>query len=194
MLPPQPVFERLLLGLGNPGGRYADNRHNAGFMVLDRLASRCGAGRWRRACRSFIAEGVLQKHTLLLAKPRTFMNRSGAAVQALLDRFDVDVADLLVVHDDLDLPFGRLRIRQGGGHGGHKGIRSILDVVGSGDFLRLKVGIGRPSGKGDVSDYVLSDFDADERVVIPDLLDRAAEAIESIVLEGPVRAMNRFHT
>lgn len=184
----------LVVGLGNPGPKYEDTRHNIGFQVADELAARARAGRWREACRALVAEGRLAGEPVVLAKPQTYMNRSGDAVGRLVDRFGVDLERLIVVHDDLDLPFGAIRIRVRGGHGGHNGIRSILAVLGTGEFVRVKVGIGRPQGKGDVADYVLSPFSADEAVEIPAIRARAADAVFHIVGEGPLRAMNRFHT
>jgi PTH1 family peptidyl-tRNA hydrolase len=121
------------------------------------------------------------------------MNRSGLAVRALVERFEVPLDALLVVHDDLDLPLGALRVRASGGHGGHNGLRSILDALGSGEFPRVKVGIGRPAGKGQVVDHVLSPFDPDEEPLVPPLLERAADAAEAVGLEGPLLAMNRFN-
>jgi PTH1 family peptidyl-tRNA hydrolase len=122
------------------------------------------------------------------------MNRSGEALRALRERTGIDLARVIVIHDDLDLPFGRLRIRRTGGHGGHNGVRSLIEVVGSGDFVRLKIGIGRPAGTGDVVDYVLSPFTPDEAAELDGLIERSADAVESIVADGPERAMNRIPT
>ncbi len=184
----------LVVGLGNPGPEYELTRHNMGFLVVDELADRARAGPWRRACRAEVAEGSLAGRPVVLAKPLTYMNRSGDAVVRLVDRYGVPLDRLVVIHDDLDLPFGALRIRTQGGHGGHKGIRSILGALGTGEFVRVKIGIGRPSGKGDVVDYVLGPFTADEAAELPSVLVRAAEAVLHIVGEGPHQAMNRFHT
>ena len=129
----------------------------------------------------------------MLALPQTYMNRSGLAVGALLERFAVPLGSLLLIHDDLDLPFGALRVRASGDHGGHNGLRSILEVLGTGEFPRVKVGIGRPAGKGQVVDHVLSPFDADEEPLVVPLLERAADAVEAVVHEGPLGAMNRFN-
>lgn len=183
-----------MIGLGNPGLQYENTRHNLGFQVADRLAERAGFPPWQGRFRSRVTGGRWSGQTVLLAKPQTYMNRSGAAVTSLIEGAGTELSHTLVVHDDLDLAFARLRIRDGGGHGGHNGLRSILEALGSGSFLRLKIGIGRPSGKGDVVDYVLSPFSFDEQAVLPDLVERAADAVESIVFEGPLRAMNRFHT
>ena len=184
----------LVVGLGNPGPEYEATRHNIGFQVVDEVAGRVRVGRWRDACRARVAEGRWAGTSVWLAKPQTYMNRSGEAVGRLLDKLGVEPDRLVVVHDDLDLPFGAIRIRVKGGHGGHNGIRSILTVLGTGEFIRVKVGIGRPEGKGGVVDYVLSPFTADEAVEIPAIRERAADAVCHIVGEGPVRAMNRFHT
>jgi peptidyl-tRNA hydrolase, PTH1 family len=184
----------LVVGLGNPGSRYAPTRHNVGFAVAERLADRWRAGPWREECRSRVAEGRFAGLLVLLAEPQTYMNRSGEALRALVERAALPPERVLVIHDDLDLPFRRLRIRTGGGAGGHKGIRSILEELGSEAFLRLKIGIGRPEEPGEGADYVLSPFSGEERDVLPDLLERAAEAVESVIVEGPSRAMNRYHT
>jgi PTH1 family peptidyl-tRNA hydrolase len=122
------------------------------------------------------------------------MNRSGTALRAVLARTRVELSRVVVIHDDLDLPFGRLRIRRTGGHGGHNGVRSLIETIGCGDFVRLKIGIGRPEAKGDIMDYVLSPFHPDEEAELPGIVDRAADAVECIVVDGPVRAMNRFPT
>lgn len=182
----------VVVGLGNPGERYEDTRHNVGFMVLDELGRRLVGRRWERAGRSLLGVAKLGQADLLLVKPQAFMNRSGTAVRELLET-EEPWPRLIVVHDDLDLPYGSLRIREGGGHGGHNGVRSILEQLGSGAFLRLKAGIGRPSEGEGVTEHVLSPFTAEERVALPDLLVQAADAVECIVLEGPARAMNRFN-
>jgi PTH1 family peptidyl-tRNA hydrolase len=184
-----------VVGLGNPGPRYEATRHNMGFLVVDRLASRGGdAGPWRQTCGSVAAEASCGGEPVLLAKPQTFMNRSGEALRALAERTGLEPDRILVVHDDLDLPFGRLRVRIGGGAGGHNGIRSAVESLGTGEFIRLKVGIGRPEPGGDVVEFVLSPFAPEEQAELPDLLGRAADVLGSIIVEGPLRAMNRFHT
>jgi len=184
----------LVVGLGNPGPDYASTRHNAGFLVVGRLAERWRAGPWRDVCGSRVAEARGAGQEVLLAQPQTFMNRSGAALRRLVERTGLPADRVLVVHDDLDLPFGRLRVRLGGGTGGHNGVRSVVEELGTGDFLRLKIGIDRPAGMGDAADYVLSLFSPDEQAVLEPLLGRAVDAVESILVEGPARAMNRFHT
>lgn len=181
------------MGLGNPGPEYARTRHNVGFRVLETLARRRGAGPWHATCHSQICEAVFGARPGVLALPQTYMNRSGLAVGALVERFGVPFDSLVLVHDDLDLPFGALRVRASGGHGGHNGLRSILEVLGSGDFPRVKVGIGRPAGKGQVVDHVLSPFDADEEPLVLPLMERAADAVEAVIHEGVLGAMNRFN-
>jgi PTH1 family peptidyl-tRNA hydrolase len=163
-----------------------------GFLVVERLAERIRTPAWREACQSLVTRGNLAGHLLVLAQPQTFMNRSGAALRALLARTGVELSQVVVIHDDLDLPFGRLRIRRTGGHGGHNGVRSLIEAIGSGDFVRLKIGIGRPEENGDVTDYVLSPFTPDQAAGLTAIIDRATEALECIVVDGPVQAMNRF--
>ncbi len=184
----------LVVGLGNPGIQYAHTRHNMGFQVVDRLAARVGVRGWAEAALAHVAEAAIEGRPVVLAKPQTYMNRSGASVARLVERHRVPLERLIVVHDDLDLPFGVLRIRTRGGHGGHNGLRSILQALGAGEFLRVKVGIGRPAGKGDVVDYVLGPFAPDEAAELPAVVERAADAVTHIVLEGPIKAMNRFHS
>lgn len=184
----------LVVGLGNPGQRYEATRHNLGFLVLDEFAPRCAAGPWVLRSQSLTAVGRVGDDPVLLVKPQTFMNRSGEALREFVERAGKGPDRLLVVHDDLDLPFGRLRVRTGGGTGGHRGIRSTVECLGRGDFLRLKVGIGRPEAAEGVVDFVLSPFSSEELRELPELLRRAADAVECIIVEGPSRAMNRFHT
>ncbi len=184
----------LVVGLGNPGVQYAQTRHNMGFLVVDRLAARAGVCGWREAGLAHVAQAGIGGRPVMLAKPQTYMNRSGASVARLVERYGVPLERLVVVHDDLDLPFGVLRIRTRGGHGGHNGLRSIIQALGSGEFVRVKVGIGRPAGKGEVVDYVLGPFDPDQAAELPAVVERAAEAVAGIVLEGPIKAMNRFHS
>ncbi len=189
----RPGEGHLVVGLGNPGPRYAATRHNLGFRVVERVADRWAAGPWRETCHSLVADACLEGCPVVLARPQTYMNRSGEAVARLVDRFGQDLDRLVVVHDDLDLSFGRLRIRTRGGHGGHNGIRSILAALGEDAFVRLKIGIGRPVGTVGVTNHVLGPFDEDEAALVPAVLDRAADAVEHIVWEGPNQAMNRMH-
>ena len=187
----------IVVGLGNPGETYRGTRHNVGFWVLDRLAERSGA--------AFRAEGELRRYAwsarvrlagtdVLLAKPRTYMNRSGRAVAALSRIYSTEPEELLVVHDDADLEMGRLRLRKGGGAGGHNGVRSLIEVLGKSDFTRIRVGV-RGSGRDDaeLADYVLSDFDAKDREVAEDACELAADAVEALLREGLTTAMNRYN-
>ncbi len=188
---------KLLAGLGNPGEEYARTRHNVGFRVIDTLAERHAVKLDRRKFKSRVGEGTLRSGNrrvrAVLLKPFTFMNLSGSALQATAHFFQVRPEDIIVVYDDLDLPFGRIRIRERGGDGGHRGIRSILDALGDESFVRLRVGIGRPAVPMDPIDYVLQPFTEEERDRLPAVLDRAADALEALVFEEPIVAMNRFN-
>lgn len=181
----------LLVGLGNPGPEYQLSRHNIGFLVLDALAEAEGF-RWSRSPLSETSEGTISGNRVLLLKPMTYMNLSGRAVAPVVRELGIALERVLVVHDDLDLPFGRLRFRKDGGDGGHKGVRSVAEAIG-GDFLRLKVGIGRPQRKEEVIDYVLSPFSQEQMERLPQLLERTTEAILSLLEEGLQIAMNRFN-
>jgi PTH1 family peptidyl-tRNA hydrolase len=184
---------KLVVGLGNPGDRYAKTRHNIGWMVLDRLADVAGwGGRGRTRDASAVVGGRYNGLDLTLAKPLTFMNDSGLAVRKLLAREHVPLSDLLVVADDFALPFGKLRFREGGGPGGHNGLRSIIGELGTEKFSRLRVGIGEP-GRGAV-DHVLSTFAPDERQRLDELLDAGAQAVEEWAHHGTNKAANRFNT
>ena len=186
----------LVVGLGNPGREYAANRHNVGFMVADLLASRVGAkfGRHKRAVAE-VAEGRLGfgGPKLILAKPLTFMNLSGAPVVALAQFFKVPVDNVVAVHDELDLPYGQVRVKRGGGEGGHNGLRSMSKSLGSKEYARVRFGIGRPPGRQDPADYVLSDFSGAERKELAFLVDRTADVAEAVVLEGVEWAQNKYH-
>lgn len=183
----------LVVGLGNPGTRYARNRHNVGFQVVERLAARMGARFARHPGRALVARGTLADVAVVLAKPQTFMNLSGISVAALLHWYHLNAyQDLLVVYDDLDLPPGTIRLRPRGGAGGHKGMGSIIEQLGTQDFCRLRVGIGRPAF-GEPHRYVLQDFTPEEWEIVEAALERAADAVECFVQEGIVAAMNRFN-
>jgi PTH1 family peptidyl-tRNA hydrolase len=183
---------KLVIGLGNPGSQYAETRHNIGWMVLDRLADRAGrSGRGRQRDASESIQIRYKGLDLVLAKPLTYMNDSGVAVRKLLARERVPLTDVLVVADDFALPFGKLRFREAGSHGGHNGLRSIIEELESEKFSRLRVGIGEP-GRGAI-DHVLSKFAADERARLPILLDAAADAVEAWARDGTSRAANRFN-
>jgi PTH1 family peptidyl-tRNA hydrolase len=183
---------KLVIGLGNPGSQYAETRHNIGWMVLDRLADRAGkGGRGRQRDASESVQIRYKGLDLVLAKPLTFMNDSGVAVRKLLARERVPMAEVLVIADDFALPFGKLRFREAGSHGGHNGLRSIIEELESEKFSRLRVGIGEP-GRGAI-DHVLSRFAADERTRLPILLDAAADAVEAWARDGTSKAANRFN-
>lgn len=179
----------LVVGLGNPEPRYAAHRHNVGFMVVDRLAGQEGIPVNRAKFKGILGTGTVEGRSVVLLKPLTFMNLSGRSVVPARSFFDVDVTRILVIHDELDLPFGTLRLKVGGGHAGHNGLRSLVSELGSRDFVRLRVGIGRPQ-HGDVTNFVLSDFAREEQQWLPDLLDRAADAIRRTLRDGPQKAMN----
>ncbi|HZN16736.1 MAG TPA: aminoacyl-tRNA hydrolase [Micromonosporaceae bacterium] len=187
----------LVAGLGNPGPVYARNRHNVGFRVVDLLSERIGVrfGRHRRAVAE-AAEGHLEYGgpKLVLVKPLTFMNLSGGAVAGLMHFYRVPVERVVAVHDELDIPFGQLRLKCGGGEGGHNGLRSMTRALGSKDFLRVRFGIGRPPGRQDPADFVLSDFSAAERKELDLLVDRAADAVQAVVTRGLEWAQNVYHS
>jgi PTH1 family peptidyl-tRNA hydrolase len=183
---------KLVVGLGNPGTRYADTRHNVGWMVLDRLADRAGiSGRGRERDSARSVRGHLGDVDLVLLKPLTFMNESGIAVRKALARDHVPLEDMLVVVDDFALPFGRLRVRPDGTHGGHNGLRSIVAELETQRFARLRVGIGEPQRHA--IDHVLSRFSADERRLLPELLDAAADAVETWARQGAATAANQWN-
>lgn len=184
----------LVAGLGNPGPEYAKTRHNAGFIVVDTLAAAFGVPIQRRKFDAIYGRGTIAGRDVLLAKPQAFMNRSGPPLRALADYFRIQRQDMVIVHDDIDLAFQRLKIKQKGGDGGHKGIRSIIDAFGGGDFARLRIGIGRSAcDTADVVDHVLSPFDQDQREVLGELLQRASEAIVTILTKGTKEGMNRYN-
>lgn len=184
----------LITGLGNPGAYYAGTRHNIGFRVIDRLASGLYATNWRLKCKALAGSADLSGEKVILAKPQTYMNRSGEAVKALLKWYGLGNFDLLVICDDLDLPPGQLRIRKKGSDGGHQGLKSVIEMIGSKEFVRIRVGIGRPAEPGmDVADWVLGRFSAEEEPVIEQVIEKAAQAAQVVVTDGPEKAMNRFN-
>ncbi|NWF56448.1 MAG: aminoacyl-tRNA hydrolase [Syntrophaceae bacterium] len=185
---------KLILGLGNPGRSYSWTRHNVGFLLLDCLAKRHGIEISRRGMNSLYGWGRIGPQEAILAKPQTFMNLSGEAAQRLLHFFKIEPQDAIVLHDDLDLPWGKVRIRLRGGDGGHKGIRSIMEALGTGGFVRFKIGIGRPERPSqDPADFVLEPLTGEKREEFKGMIERNAEALETLILEGPQAAMNRFH-
>lgn len=184
----------LLVGLGNPGARYARTRHNIGFMAVDAWCSQAASSPgWSEKWKAQVATIGTGSSRVVALKPQTFMNRSGQSVAPAAQFLRVPPPQILVVHDEVDFQLGRLAVKKGGGHGGHNGLRDILQLLGSGDFLRIRLGIGRPI-HGEVADHVLSDFRADERPVVDDLLERAVAAITCVTREGVVTAMNKFNT
>ena len=191
---------KLIAGLGNPGRDYARNRHNMGFQLIDFVSKKYSIKINQRQCQSETGIGEICDEKVLLAKPRTFVNNSGIAVAGLLQKHRINIGDLVVVCDDLDLPLGKLRIRNGGSAGGHKGIKSIISSTGTQDFVRIKIGIGRPdkgrdkrASEDEIVEYVLSNFSAEEHAIIKETIARVSEAIELIIKEGVVEAMNRFN-
>jgi PTH1 family peptidyl-tRNA hydrolase len=188
-----PDERHLVVGLGNPGPRYAGTRHNAGFLVVDLLAERMGAPLKAHKGRADVAEGRLGGVPVVVVKPRSFMNESGGPVVAVARFFKVPVERITVVHDELDLPYGVLRLKRGGGDGGHNGLRSLTAALGSKDYARVRFGIGRPPGRQDPADYVLRDFSAAERKELAFLVDRAADAVEAVLSLGLEPAQNAFN-
>ena len=182
---------QLVVGLGNPGPRYAATRHNVGFMVVDLLASRVG-GRFKSKSNADLLEGRLAGVPVVLAKPRSFMNESGGPVVAVSRFFKVPVDSTIVVHDDLDLPYGSLRLKRGGGDGGHNGLRSVSSALGPA-YLRVRFGIGRPPGRQDPADYVLREFSSTERRELGFHIDRAADAVEALIKDVLETAQNAFN-
>jgi peptidyl-tRNA hydrolase, PTH1 family len=183
----------LLVGLGNPGRDFQGNRHNFGFMLIDRLAVRISARGMKLQSKAIVTSGLLDGRKILLAKPQTYMNLSGQAIQGLANFYKLPLEQMLVAHDDLDIPFGTIRIRPGGGPGGQKGVASTIERLGTRDFARVRLGIGRPPGRMEPSDYVLQDFSRGEMTIVSEILDRAADAALCFVAEGLDKAMNRFN-
>lgn len=183
----------LIIGLGNPGREYKDNRHNIGFMLIDRLAVRIDARGIKLQSKAIVTSGFYEERKLILAKPQTYMNLSGQSVQGLLHFYKIPSENLMVAHDDLDLPLGTIRIRPGGGAGGQRGMASTIERLGTKDFPRLRLGIGRPPGRMAPADYVLQNFSRAEMLIVSETLDRAADAVLTFVTEGLNAAMNRFN-
>ena len=183
----------LIVGLGNPGPRYAGTRHNAGFLVLDLLAERTGGKFKAHKGRADLVEGRLAGVTLVLAKPKCYVNESGGPIVAVSRFYKVPVERIVVVHDDLDLPYGSLRLKQGGGEGGHNGLKSTTAALGSKEYARVRLGIGRPPGQHDPAEYVLREFSAAERKDLAFFLDRAADAVETLIRSGLEAAQNVFN-
>lgn len=183
---------KLIAGLGNPGIQYQNHRHNIGFRVIDCLSKNHHIPLSIKKFHAIYGIGQIESQKVLLLKPMTYMNRSGVAIREALESFEVSPEDLIVIHDDLDLPFGRLRFKRKGGDGGHQGVRSIIDSLGRSNFIRLKIGIGRPPEGVDPAEYVLSPFNEKERILLEEILSRATKALVVMLLEGIEKAMNQF--
>jgi peptidyl-tRNA hydrolase, PTH1 family len=183
----------LIAGLGNPGGDYAGSRHNAGYMTIDRLAERHGASLNRRRFKGASGESAIGEHRTLLVKPETYYNLSGECISANLGYFKIPIERLIVVHDEVDLPEGRLQVRRGGGDAGNKGVRSVAASLGSPDFIRVRIGTGREGRREEGLDFLLKKLDPDEVATLAASVSRAAEAVEAIVESGLSAAMNRFN-
>lgn len=181
---------KLLIGLGNPGKKYERTRHNVGFMVIDEVLRKLKLHRYTEECLSHVYRASIQGREVLLAKPQTYMNNSGLAVVNLLEEYEIDPEEMLVVYDDLDLPLGRLRLRSEGGSGGHHGVESIIREIKKENFPRLKIGIGRPRDKDKVVDYVLSPFSKEEEEVLNRVLSRASDCLIRCVEFGTEESMN----
>ncbi|MCD6391682.1 MAG: aminoacyl-tRNA hydrolase [Dehalococcoidia bacterium] len=190
---------KLIVGLGNPGKTYAHNRHNVGFRCLNYFARLHSIRFDHRQCRARVGIGEVRGERLLLAKPGTFVNLSGNSVACLIHKYNIPLNDLLIIYDDLDLPLGKIRLRQSGSSGGHKGMNSIISALGSKNFPRIRVGIGRPQGENQsikedaIVNYVLSDFSPQEEAIIKSVIARVAEAIDYFLAQGIKTAMNKFN-
>jgi len=183
----------LLIGLGNPGREYANTRHNFGFMLIDRIAVRLNARGMKVQSKAIVMDARYEERKLILAKPQTFMNLSGQSVKGLVHFYKVSLENMMILSDDLDLPFGTIRIRAAGGPGGQRGLSSILEKLGTQDVPRMRLGIGRPPGRMDPSDYVLQNFPKDEAQSLSETLDRGADATFEFVINGLNAAMNKFN-
>jgi PTH1 family peptidyl-tRNA hydrolase len=186
----------LIVGLGNPGSRYDGNRHNVGFLALDALRSGWGLPDYKEKFSGVLTRGEASGHTVVLLKPMTFMNLSGGSVQPAMAFLKVELAQVIVLHDELDLAFGDVRLKVGGGHAGHNGLRSIIERTSSPDFVRVRIGIGRPAPgfRGEVADYVLSGFDPVEKAQLPEVIGCATDAVSRVLSLGLGAAMNQVNT
>lgn len=194
----QPISEEkstyLIAGLGNPGRKYKNNRHNVGFMLLSHLADKLDTSFSRLESKALVTKARYRDRHIILAKPQTYMNLSGSSIASLTSFYKIPLENLLVAYDDVDLPFGRIRMRPGGGSAGQKGIASIIERFGTNEFPRIRLGIGRPPGRMEASSYVLRDFSTEEGEFLGEFLDRAAEAVLVFVTEGLSTAMNLFNS
>jgi PTH1 family peptidyl-tRNA hydrolase len=183
----------IIAGLGNPGSKYENTRHNIGFLVADKLATRAGVFSWDKQHKSLSAKADVAGERALLLKPQTFMNLSGEAVQSAMAFYKCGQADIVIVHDDMDLELGQMKLKQGGGHGGHNGIRDISERIGK-DFFRVRCGVGRPQAERSASSHVLGGFDKAEQRAIDRLVEGAADAVAMIMTDGLKAAQHKFHT
>jgi PTH1 family peptidyl-tRNA hydrolase len=183
----------LIIGLGNPGREYKDTRHNIGFMLIDHIAVRLNARGMKLQSKAIVISALYEERKIILAKPQTFMNLSGQSVQGLLHFYKIPFENLLVAHDDLDIPLGTIRIRPTGGPGGQRGMASTIEQLGTKDFPRLRLGIGRPPGRMDAKDYVLQDFSKDDMKLLPEILEHGVDAALTFVTHGLNKAMNQFN-
>jgi PTH1 family peptidyl-tRNA hydrolase len=189
----QSHIDWVIAGLGNPEEGYRRSRHNLGFMALERLAERCGVRLDERRFKAHCGRGLIDTQTVLLAEPQTFMNLSGDAVAPMLGYFKIEPGRLIVIHDELDLDAGTVRVKRGGGHGGNNGVRSIIESLGSGDFVRVRIGVGRPPQGRDAVGYLLQPMNRAELDAFAPLIERAAQAAEAVAVSGVERAMNKFN-
>jgi PTH1 family peptidyl-tRNA hydrolase len=183
----------LVVGLGNPGAKYAATRHNIGFKVVDRLAAEFGIDISREKFSAVFGRGQVEGLEVVLAKPMAYMNLSGPPVRSLVEFFRISLQAVVVIHDDIDLDYGRMKIKEKGGHGGHNGIRSVINAFGGGEFTRLRVGIGRSGAGAQVADYVLDRFTREEAAELPHIIDRARDAVVTILGKGTKIGMNQFN-
>lgn len=189
---------KLIVGLGNPGKEYSTNRHNIGFLCINHFARIHRITLDKKQGKARVGTGSVAGHDVVLAKPQTYMNASGVSVSQLMQKYKIALEDLIVVHDDLDLPLGKIRIRQGSSAAGHNGIKSIIASLGTQDFIRIRVGISRPQAPGEsteetVVDYVLGDFTPEDKPVVEETIRRVSDAIVSLLTEGLTAAMNKFN-
>ncbi len=193
MLPEQPSNHYLIVGLGNPGREYKFTRHNIGFMTIDRLAADLSIRLSKVQSKALIGSALLEERKLILVKPQTFMNLSGQSVVSLLRFYRIPLAQMIVIHDDIDLPVGTIRIRPGGGSAGQRGLASIIDKLGTQAFPRLRIGVGRPPGRMEAADYVLQDFPKVDQPIMEKVIAEASQAARTFVREGLDKAMNTYN-
>jgi len=183
----------LIIGLGNPGREYRDNRHNVGFMLIDRLIVRLNARGMKLQSKAIVTSAMYEERKLILGKPQTYMNLSGSSVQGLINFYKIPLSNFMIVSDDLDIPFGTIRIRASGGAGGQRGVASTIERLGTKDFPRIRIGIGRPPGRMDPAAYVLQNIPRGEISLLSDVLNHAADAVLAFVKDGLNKSMNQFN-